>query len=286
MDVLGGLFEQIGNITTPLKLVALFACVVLMIGLGLIKRNTDLNKRAYNLLMTLFVIAAILALAAMFIHPPPPSPGTYTLTVTATDAANTPYRTDQAKVTANNAEAAEANSTASNTWSFHIHEDDLPKDRRVLISASTNDHEYFANEWDTLTYDPNQTKVLMLAKAPVTSFSLNVSDTAISNSLEKITPLKNDPDSKANKIVITYDPGSITADNEGIYSMTSSNPIVIIDGHRFVLTGCTVPPPDINVTRHSQDLINYAKQESISRATSYLKRNPKVLAQWLTSLQH
>lgn len=286
MEVLGGLIKEIGQIDSTLKLIAFLASIVVIIVLALLKKKTDLPKNVMNILLTLFVMVFLLAFAAMFIHPAPPPPGTYTLTVTVTDATGTPYRTDQVKVTVNNEYAPEANSSTSNTWSFLFHENELPKNRIVLISASTNDHLYFANVLDTLTYEPIQPKMLILDKAPVTSFSINLADTAIVHSLQRTTLLKEDPNSKANKIVITYDRGSITPDNEGIYSMTSSNPIVVIDGHRFVLEGCSIPPPNENATRHPQELIDYARRESIIVATTYLKRNPKVLAQWLTSMQH
>gem|GEM_PF-4558031 len=283
MDVTGDLIKQIGNVTTPLKLVAFFIVAVLIFGLALLKRKSELNKRVYNLLITIFVIILVLVLAAFFIHPT--SPATYTLSVTVTDIAGTPYQTDQAKVTVNNEDAPESNSSASNTWNFLIHADELPKDRRVYISASTNDHVYFANEWDTLDDNPHQTKMLMLGKAAVTSFSINLTDTAISHSLERMTGLTNDPASRANKIVVSYDRSSISPDINGIYSMVPSHPIVAIDGHRFILQDCTVPPPEGNNTRNKDYLTGYARQESIQVATSFLRRNPNVLAQWLKSMQ-
>jgi hypothetical protein len=289
MEGLGDLFKQIGQIDSTLKLIAFLASIVVIIVLALLKKQTDLPKNVMNILMTLFVMVFLLALAAMFIHADPKGPGmpaTYTLTVTVTDSALTPYRTDQAKVTVNNQDAPEANSSTSNTWSFLFHEDELPKDRRVLISASTNDHVYFANQLDTLSYDPHQTKMLQLGRGHVNTFSINLSDTAISGAIARITGLTYDPTSLANKVTVTGDQTSVTPDNNGIYSMAPFHPIVVIDGHRFALEGCTVPPPEINVTRHKEELTSYAQLESLKIATSFLRRNPNVLAQWLKSMQH
>ena len=297
MDGLADLFKQIGQIDSTLKLIAFLASILVIIVLALLKRNTDLPKNMMNILLTLFAMVFCLALVAMFIHaekPPPQQPATYSLTITLTDSTNNAFPSDKTEVVLNNNLASKGSAPpGSDAWTFTFGAGELSKERAVLISAHTKDSVYFGNKWDTLTYEANQsvtvllhrvTPIITVPPAPHT-FSMNLSDPGLRKRIAQITNLTYDPNSRVNKIVITYDKNSIAPDNQGISSMTPAHPIVLIDGQRFVLEGCTVQPPDFNNTRHPEQLISYAKQQSIELATSYLQKNPNVLAQWLRSMQ-
>jgi hypothetical protein len=295
MDGLGDLFKQIGQIDSSLKLIGFLASIVVIIVLALLKKQTDLPKNVMNILMTLFVMVFLLALTAMFIRPGPidhETPLTYTLSVTVTDSAGNPYRTDQVEVTVNNQYASGGNSFASNTWNFIFREGELPPDRTVYISAHTKDKVYSANVWDTLNRSPIQSRLLLLSKAPVTpvtpvtTFSINLSDHAIRDSIARITGLKYDPASTINKIIVTYDRNSVAKDGQNIYYLKPSHPVVLIDGQRFTLEGCTFQPNMDDKSKHPDRLIEDAEKGSVDVATSFLKRKPNVLAQWLKSMQH
>jgi hypothetical protein len=296
MDGLADLFKQIGQIDSTLKLIAFLASILVIIVLALLKRNTDLPKNMMNILLTLFAMVFLLALVAMFIHSEKPltqPPLTYSLTITLTDSAGNPFSTDQTIVVPNNNLASKPFAPAGSVaWTLVIGAGELATERAVLIFAHTKDSTYSGIKSDTLTYEPNQAVTVILHRTKpnppgdTPTFSINLSDPALRESIARITGLRYNPASAINKIVVTYDRSSISPDNQKIYSVTASSPIVVIDNRRFTLTGCTVLPPEMNFSHNPHEFDDYVESQSIKVATSYLKRNPKVLAQWLTSLQH
>jgi hypothetical protein len=249
-----------------------------------------------NFLLALFVMVFCLALVAMFIHAEPKGTGaplTYSLTITLTDSAGNPFPTDQTTVVPNNNFASRAFAPqGAIAWTLVVGAGELSPDRAILLSAHTLDSSYSGIKSDTLGYEANQTVKVILHRNKLNipdkphTFSINVSDPALRNSIAQATQLTYNPASTVNKIVVTYDRGSITPDNQKNYSVAASSPIVVIDGHRFTLTGCTVSPPEMNFSHNPHEFDDYVEAQSIKVATSFLKRNPKVLAQWLTSLQH
>lgn len=296
MDGIADLFKQIGQIDSTLKLIAFLASIVVIIVLALLKRNTDLPKNVMNMLLTLFILVFALALVAMFIRSPSPGtvqPLTYNLTITLTDTAGNPFSADRTSIVPNNNYASKPSAPpGAVAWTLILGAGELSTDRSVLISAQTKDSTYYGIKWDTLNYEANQRLTVILHRIkpdvadPPHTFSINLSNPSVRDSIVRITGLAYNPVSAVNKIVVTYDRSSIASDNHGIYSVTASSPIVVIDGHRFTLTGCAVLPPVMNFSHNPHEFDDYVESQSIKVATSYLKRNPKVLAQWLTSLQH
>ncbi|MDP4151051.1 MAG: hypothetical protein Q8927_06435 [Bacteroidota bacterium] len=297
MEGLADLFKQIGNIDSTVKLIAFLASILLLIVAGVLKNSATLSKQAANLLLFLFGAVFLIALTAMILGRSPAS-DKLTLTLTVTNDARIPYTSDQIELNVRSTTASMTYSPQALSWAIVFHASELPKDRAISLFAQTRDTSYLADTLVQLTNDPFQTFVMRLQKrshgpGPERShdpgpgedrsdgtFWINLPDESIRQAIAKLTGLSYDPGSHKNKVVVTYESSRIQR-HGNIYSFVSSPPLVLIDGKGHSLDNCTIPEMEPNATRDIETIKSYAQAQSMAVATTYLRKNPEVLARWI-----
>ena len=300
MEGLDQLFKQIGNIDSALKLIAFLASVILLIVLAIIKSSNKISKRAGNILIFLFTLTGLLAGIAMLVPKAAPVKRTYTLTVTLRNPAGPPFKYGEADVHVNNKSAVGDYAPSAESWTFVFDPLELPKNRSVYIFSQTKDREFYADTSILLTDDPHQVIILPLQKSPTYSpplplpdpkhplpatFSINLPDESIRRDIAKNTGLRYDAASRRNRIVVTYDPESIIYKPLATtFTFKESSPIVLIDGKKYTLDGCTIPER-IADSHDKEKMKSYAAEQSIASATSFIQQNPTLIPKWLKS-QH
>lgn len=304
MAGLDQLFKQIGNIDSTAKLIAFLASAILLIVLAIIKSSNKISKRAGNMLIFLFALIGVLAGIAMLVPKPAPVRHTYTLIVTLTKATGIPYQYGEADVHVNNKTASGDYAPSAEAWTFVFDPVELPKNRSVYISSQTKDQAFYADTSILLSEDPIQTIRLPLRKDPAyipplpppdptrprhplsTTFSINLPDESIQRDIAKNTGLRYDAASMKNRIVITYDPEKIIyMPMTTNFTFKESSPIVLIDGTKHTLDGCTIPER-IADSHDKETMKSYAADQSIATATSFIRQNPTLIPRWLKSLRH
>jgi hypothetical protein len=289
MDGLADLFKQIGNIDSTVKLIAFLASILLLTVSAILKYSDKISKQAANILLFLFGAVLVIACLAMIFGRPV---ARTTLTLTVTNDAKIPYRSDQIDLNVHSTMASITHSAQANSWAVVFDPDELPKDRAISIFAQTKDTSSFADTLYRLKDEAFQTLELRLQRRsnspgptsgrPDSTFWMNLSDETLRQAIAKLTGLTYDPNSRKNKIVVTYESSNIRSFHpDGPYSFVRSAPVVLVDRRRYTLSNCSIPEMQPNSTYDKELMKNYAQTKSMDLATAYFRKNPEVLARWI-----